>query len=294
MSMYQEFEYAYADFDWPWPRNPYIGVNLVNPDPLAHHPLYELIKRPANALIDRNTTFFTDLPYYWSGGDDLFSKQYPIDKLGHYISTSDLGFAPLDMKYTESGQVWNEFTESTYYFNFTGTFHGNQKSLVNLMLGHYIHGTGPINYVFPVNGEVSRALIGSQIVRDAFSKWESVGSPDNWHKKIEFTLERQEELMEEDKILSIENFVGSADFTINYTSDTTIIMRIYNVTSITSGDLSKHMPGGIWMPSIVADPNNKNTQPYSNILQIYQLKWTRVYAKNKDGINWPIWLVFNL
>jgi hypothetical protein len=256
------------------PRNPYAGIDLSKmPDPLSHHQLYKLIKRPTNAPVDRNTTFFTDLPYYWSGGDELYIQHAPISKLGTY--TTNPGFSPFNMKSTPSGVKWNEFTESNNYFLFTGTFKGSEKGFVNFMLGHYINGTGPINYVFSLNGEVSNFMKGSQIVKDAISAWEEAGSKDGWNAKIDFGFSAQKKLIKEDRVISAENFVGSANITINVTNSNQILLRIYNVTSITSGDLSKHMPGGQWMPSVVANPNSNQAQPYSNILQIFQLQGTK-------------------
>lgn len=158
---------------------------------------------------------------------------------------------------------------------FTGKFSGSEKGFVNFMLGHYINGTGPINYVFPVNGEVSNFMKGSQIVKDAIAGWEKAGSKDGWNAKIEFGFSTQYKLAKENRITSAENFVGSANVTINLTTSNQVLVRIYNVTSITSGDLSKHMPGGQWMPSVVANPNSNQAQPYSNILQIYQLQGTK-------------------
>jgi len=262
----------------PLPRNPYSGKIII--DPLKNHPFYTLFKRPENAPVDRNTTAFTDLPYVWSGGDATHATQGSMSSLGSY--TTSPGFSPLNMKTTPSGQQWNEFTDSKNYFNFTGTPKGG---IVNLLLGNYIKGVGPQNYIFPVNGEISKGLLGSRILGDAFSAWQSGGSKDNFEKKIEFSGSRQGELIAQGKVLSLENFVGSANVTINKTSANEIIVRIYNVTSITSGDISKHLPGGTWMPSVVADPSNGGAQPYSNILQIYQLSFTG-YKMNNGYTQW--------
>jgi len=158
---------------------------------------------------------------------------------------------------------------------FTGTFHGSESAFVNFMLGHYINGTGPINYVFPVNGEVSNFMRGSQIVKDAIAEWQKAGSKDGWNAKVEFGPATQLRLLKENKLISAENFVGSANITINVANSNQILLRIYNVTSITSGDFMKHLPGGVWGPSVVADPNSGKAQPYSNILQIYQLQGTK-------------------
>ena len=258
------------------PRNPYSGKLIV--DPLTSHPFYtnSFPSRPANAPVDRNTTYGTDVAYIWSGGDALFTGHAPMSTLGSY--TSNPGFSPLNMKATPSGQQWNEYTDSKNYFNFTGR--ASETGIVNLLLGNYIKGTGPQNYIFPVNGSVSKSLVDSRILGDAFSAWRKGGSKDNFEKKIEFSGNRQLELISQGKIISLENFVGSANVTINRITANEIIVRIYNVTSITSGDISKHFPGGIWMPSVVADPNNGGAQPYSNILQIYQLSFTGYKMKN--------------
>lgn len=266
----------------PLPRNPYAGLDYSKiPDPLSIHPLYKLIKRPAKAPVDRNTTFFTDVPYYWSGGDETFTKQKPFDKLGSYFG--NLGFVPYDLKKSPSGIRWNEFTESKNYFNFTAIL--DEKNLINLMLGNYIRGTGPTNYVFPINGIISKYLLGSKVLSDAFSSWKNAELEDKFHEKIEFSLLRLKELTEQEKIVSLENFIGSVDITINWTSAETIIVRIYNVTSITSGDLTKHFPGVTWMPSVVRDPNEKDNLPYSNIFQIYQLSFRR-YKMPNGFIQW--------
>lgn len=270
------------------PKNPYASVDFKvqeKIDPLKdHEPYVSKVKRPENAPVDRNSTFLTDVPFAESGGEALFGTHSPLTSLGSY--TKNPGFDVFNMKTTLSGEMWNEYTESPNYFLFSGE--STQKGFVNFMLGHYIHGTGPINYIFPVNGTISKYLVGSQIVNDAFTQWKKEGYKNSFESKIEFKLGRQAELFLENKILTVENFVGSANITINKLSASEIIMRIYNVTSLTSGDISKHLPGGTWKPSVVADPDNQSPQPYSNILQIYQLKFTQVNLPGRGNT----WLVF--
>ena len=140
---------------------------------------------------------------------------------------------------------------------------------MNYLLGNFIRGTGPENYVFPVNGQVSNFLRNSDGVNSAISMWKDRKSPDSWSGKVSFGLNRQAELGFQNRLISMENFVGSADVTIQRINNTQIMLRVYNITSITSGDLSKHMVGRQWLPSVVRD--GSSSIPYSNILQIYQL-----------------------
>ncbi len=76
-------------------------------------------------------------------------------------------------------------------------------------------------------------------------------------------------------IFKPESFIGSASVTIRPLNDKEILVQIFNVTSISSGDLAKKLPGNSTANSVVRDSLNDTEEKhksnrYGNISQLYQ------------------------
>ena len=53
----------------------------------------------------------------------------------------------------------------------------------------------------------------------------------------------------------VETFIGSAQVTISQISDKEVMVKVFNITSLTSGDLAKHLPWNNYPTSVVRDPS---------------------------------------
>jgi RHS repeat-associated protein len=178
----------------------------------------------------------------------------------------------LDLRLSPSGRTFQEYTNLNSQFYVSVHSYGSQTAWINFMLGHFINGTGAENLVFPENGEVSSHLKGSSIVAKAYTNWILSNCPSSYDEKAEFDISDQAGCFWENlSFLSLENFVGSADINIERIDQDNVRVTIFNVTSITSGDYGKHVPGhGAWPQSIVRDPKNNQPQPFSNTSQTFQ------------------------
>jgi hypothetical protein len=68
-----------------------------------------------------------------------------------------------------------------------------------------------------------------------------------------------------------ESFVGSSTVKISPISKDQVLVQIFNVTSLTSGDLLKDLPWNNHTTSVVRDPNApKAKNKYGNMSQTYQ------------------------
>jgi len=162
------------------------------------------------------------------------------------------------------------------------TFHANDSittdNFVNLMLGRFIAGVGPENFVFARDSKVSRAMAETPIVENVIREWyqenyEAVLSnkPLRSANGGSFGLWEQWDLLVEKKgILNIPQFVGSANVTVSpMPGGKELLVTIKNVTSATSGDYKKHFGLGT-APSFPKDTLNPERQQYTNISQTFE------------------------
>jgi len=223
----------------------------------------------------RNVVGAINSVYEKTGGDQLFNQQLGPQQLG----TPSTGASVPDLKDSPSGTENNEYTNTSSALNVKPTITATDKGWINLMMGHFIKGTGPENWVFPVNGSVSEKMRDAYIINNALSDWYNwhylLGRSDNeFHMKSSYDLMGQiDDLGSHFSPFSISNFVGSADVYIKKVDSKTLLVRVENVTSVTSGDFAKHLPWNSWPKSLVRNPNTTNPQPYTNISQTFQLTY---------------------
>ncbi len=188
----------------------------------------------------------------------------------------------IDLYQTESGINYNTYTNINDVFVVDGDrFDLNKESdFINFMMGNFIKGTGPENYVFPPNHPINnKALRNSEIVINAIQKWVNNGRPKNMTFPSDYGIvEQGSNYIDYGSFYSIENFIGSADIDIQLSCDKkSIFVTIMNNTNLTSGDLFKHFPfslqHGKWPVAKPRTPNINGPQPYTNISQTYYLEY---------------------
>ncbi len=163
----------------------------------------------------------------------------------------------------------------------------NTIDFSNFLLGNMINGDGPENIVFPTNGRVSTYLKNSGIANDAIEAFYKKNASYNGEYLIGFTSEMSGNTHSLGSVLENglwhpETFLGSATVTVSKTNAEEIMVEIFNVTSITSGDLWKHMPWNHYTKSVVRNNDGKTEKnKYGNISQTFS--FTVPIDRNRVG-----------
>ena len=173
----------------------------------------------------------------------------------------------------------NEFVSRQGIFKIDDSKNSFFPSICASLLKDFVTGTGFENVEFPCNGPTSNSLRTSHMVRDALSKFKEMNFCDMRRGKDPMGISMLctgGDLYAENGISIIthftfynpETFIGSAFVSITPIKDNSeVLVEIFNVTSITSGDLMKHSPWNSYPKSCVRDPNK--ITPYGNISQSY-------------------------
>jgi hypothetical protein len=131
-----------------------------------------------------------------------------------------------------------------------------------------VSGEGPENYSFPTNGIISSKFLNSDIVQNALNDFRS-GKEVNSKQYSFGAKELANDVSKNHTLFSISGFVGSGTITIVPTSKG-LSVTIFNVTSLTSGEILKNPNNDAnWPHSYVRDPNK--TTPYGNISETFSL-----------------------
>lgn len=152
------------------------------------------------------------------------------------------------------------------------------KDLVNNLLGNFLWGIGPENYVFPENGKFSTELKNSIAVGETLLKWKKEGFKDGiygWNMGLggEISVDANS------GFTSLEHFLGSVSVKIGRVDDQTIKVEIFNVTSLTSGDIDKDLFGLKPLKSTIRDGCTKMQTDHSNISQFFSFTMTNSEAE---------------
>jgi len=248
--------------------NPIKYIDLDGLEP-ANNP-----KDPANQD-NRNPTTTVNAIYDQSGGD----KDYAANSQAYMQGTSNPN-EKITGASNKSGYTSDSKNADKYnlWVNSSGAFDANDyknysdRGLVNVLLGNFIKGKGPENIVFPTNGVVSNQLRGAGIVEDAVN---SFYSTNKGRKTLVGTNgEYSGNMYSFHSVLkngefSLETFIGSASISVRPISNSELMVKIVNVTSIASGDLAKHLPWNKYPMSVVRDPSNPRGNKYGNISQTF-------------------------
>ena len=253
-------------------NNPIKFIDLDGLEP-ANNP-----KDPANQN-GRNPTKTIDQIYSESGGDKNFDnnlKKYlngTNDKDATVSGVSNKpGYASDSKGGADKGNLWvnnKGVLKVDDYRDF------DTRGFANFLLGSMIKGVGAENIEFPVNGTASNFMKGAGITKDAINAWYDLnkGKTTLSENKAEFSGNSHMLGAFVNKgMFNPESFIGSATVTIKPINDKEVLVQIFNVTSITSGDPYKIFPWNSVPISVVRDPAKAGTgaNRYGNISQLYQ------------------------
>ena len=152
-------------------------------------------------------------------------------------------------------------------------FNNYESFVVNQLMKNLVSGSDVDNYDFPINGIISNKFLNSDILNEALSKYKTGEIKDGMPYQAEFKGKqlRNDIAKNESIFSSITGFVGSAQITIKKVDSKTLEINIFNITSLTSGDLWKEIyPSESKFPkSYVRYPEIRT--PYANISQTFHL-----------------------
>ena len=147
-------------------------------------------------------------------------------------------------------------------------FHNFEAFVVDRLLTNFAIGQGAENYNFPTNGIISSKFLSSDILTSALIKFKN----GNKIEAEQFSFGAKElgkDFLRTGTLFSITGLTGSGTITIVPNKDG-VKIRIFNITSLTSGDIFKNPSNDQnWPKSYVRDPYK--TTPYGNISETYNL-----------------------
>lgn len=255
-------------------------VDLENGDGYYKFEKFEFDDIDPKNQDSRNPTEIIDMIYEYSGGDKLYFKNYSKFLQGEYMEDaivkglvqSDNGVFVSDSYGAEEHNTW---------VNKNGVFYAGEydnysnDELVNFLMGSFVYGSGPTNIVFPLNGSVSNSFKDSFVFYEALEKWynQNRGGEKliNGNYQVDGNKGNVMSILE-NGFINTETLIGSVSIEIRVLNEQELLINIFNVTSLTSGDLEKHMPYAEYPLSIVREDNALSPtdfNPYSNISQTY-------------------------
>jgi RHS repeat-associated protein len=234
---------------------------------------------PANQN-GRNPTKTINSIYEKTGGEENFRKNFANYMQGEYNSNATVSGISNKSGYTsdskdgaDKGNLW---VNSTGVFKASDYENFDSRDFSNFLLGSMINGIFPENIEFPVNGTVSNYMKEAGIVSDAMSSWYTLNKGRSTLVGGQAEFSGNSHMLDAAMtkgIFHLESFVGSATITITPINDTEVMVKIFNVTSLTSGDYNKSFPWNSVPMSVVRDPSKPSSSganKYGNISQTYQ------------------------
>ena len=151
---------------------------------------------------------------------------------------------------TEDPQKYNTSVNGAGQFIFNNVYISD-KDFLNYIMGNFISGLGPENYVFPTDGIISKRASEGETFKTAVNQWYELNrnqinngrhSPLRGYEfKVDYGIPQQSgDIIRDKTFFTIPNFIGSAWATVDVVNQDSIKVTIFNVTSLTSGDLLKH------------------------------------------------------
>jgi len=214
---------------------------------------------------NRWRTFAIDGAYQGTGGDKAFFNSKPITGAEMTPASPDVFFGndrtEGQGRYVTGGSV-TVVDESTF---------NSEKELVNGLLGNFIWGHGSESYAFPENGKAASYLRGSIMVGEGLAKWNRNGRKNSEYPWVmDFRGEINVDVRS--GLYSLEHFIGSARLRITTVNADQVRVEIFNVTSLSSGDLAKE--GGFSPLMSVPRQGDNLHADYSNVSQYFNMTFT--------------------
>jgi len=172
----------------------------------------------------------------------------------------------------QSAKQFNMYVNNSSVFKVdesnANKFNDYSGAVVSVLLSNFVTGKGPENVEFPVNGIISSKFLQSDILHNALKDY--LAKPVGRSQQYPFGFkELTNDLKRNGTLFSMTGLVGSGMITIEPTADG-IKIKIFNITSLTSGSLGKELfPQDSWPHSYVRA--YKTITPYGNISQTFNL-----------------------
>jgi hypothetical protein len=226
----------------------------------------------------RDPTATINSIYDESGGQSTYEQNFSIYMNGTYDANATVSGVENKPGYTSDSQDASKYN---LWVNNKGVFFANDypnwdsRDLTNFLMGCFVTGTGPENIVFPTNGSVSNLFKDAFVVRDAIAAWYATNTGRNNLVGITTEMDGNKGNLWsviENGFINPESMIGSATVKISPVNDKQIMVTVINVTSLTSGDLRKHLPWNDYSTSVVRDPSkasSRGANAYGNVSQTY-------------------------
>lgn len=241
--------------------------NRINPQNQDNRNPAHTIKN-IYAVSEFYTNFEENFLKFNKGYYDADAKVKGLSKKDGYVSDSETPY-----KANKTNQWVNE-SGIFYADNYTDI---NTAEFANFILGCLIYGVGPENISFPTNGTVSSSLKESGIVKDALSKFYALnkgktGNLSSMSSEINGTTPSNNlRSIFQNGFFHPETLIGSANVRVEQYDSTHLLVTIFNITSLTSGDFGKHLPGNEYPQSLIREKIETQIRKveYGNTSQTY-------------------------
>jgi hypothetical protein len=229
---------------------------------------------PPPFMLIRNHVYAAEAIFKYSGGDELLEK-HNIGGTFKAINQNLELFGILNgMRDLPSGKEWNEYTNPDVGLFVSDGTTGSAKAWINAIVGSFVKGHGPENWIFGENSSVTKEVKNSLLGLGTYvNEYYSSGSPAEFHKKHSYGgFDQLADLLRYGGVYSFSNMIGSYDVFITRPdqNSTQATVTIVNIMSMTSGDAGKHIPFNEWPKSWVRGTGTNYSRPeYSNTSQVF-------------------------
>ncbi|HVM86674.1 MAG TPA: RHS repeat-associated core domain-containing protein [Puia sp.] len=205
----------------------------------------------------------------WLSEDDDIKGTYSCGPNGKWVTDTKGDPENKFNMYVNNSATLNVDESQASHFNNYEAF------ITHRLMTNFVSGKGAENYDFPTNGIISNKFLGSDVLNDALAKYKTGEIKDGQAYQSPFGGKQliNDLLRTGTMFSSITGLVGSATITIKKTNANMLQITIFNVTSLTSGDLWKALwvkkDQSNWPKSYARDP--EKTTPFGNISQTFNL-----------------------
>jgi hypothetical protein len=260
----------------------YIGKHLTKNPTSTIHAIYD--------YTGGDEAFEQSYEYYTKGVFDEDAKVFGMDSIfsqnhsERYVTDTHIESASeLNMWVNESGVFKMDDIPIPILEARSGpvTSHGvthipehYSTSLTNYVIGCLIKGVGYENIEFPLNGSVSCMLKDAGVAKDAISGFYKQNQGKTSNLQTYAKQENGNKPLNNPYAIIFkgiphpETMIGSAFITVSQYNDKELLVKIFDIKSITSGDYSKHLFGNKYPISQVRD-SEKSDNRYTNTSQTY-------------------------